>query len=116
MPANAEKDTTQNGSPNEIAVSSFFDYLTDIDSADGFRATDVIKYLIQTIGHDACSVKRNSLSTYELVQAARENYEAINGLIRLVDTDGENTWENFLKYTKAIDPLEEYIFQFFFPR
>jgi hypothetical protein len=83
----------------------FFDDLTNVSGSD-IPATRLIKYLLQTIGHDVCTVKRNSLSSYQLVHAASKIYRAINGLIDAVDEETEDVWEKYDQYSSAIDPLE----------
>lgn len=78
---------------------------TRAGTTSDYAATDVIKFLVQTIGHDACSVKRNAQSTYWLVSRARDICDAIHDLIAKVDS--ENDWTSYNKYTDMIDPLEE---------
>jgi hypothetical protein len=85
---------------------SFFDYLTNV-SGQGFPATEVVKFLIQTVGRDVCAIKRNSLSAYELVHGSGKIYKAINGLIDKIERGDGDFWDNFRMYTQAIDSLEE---------
>jgi hypothetical protein len=75
-------------------------------------ATSFIKYLLQLTSYDVRFVRRNALTSYKLLTGAIEIYELISHLIRKVDTeeDTEEDWSDYDKYTRAIDPLEEYFF------
>lgn len=84
---------------------SLFDDLTKLANEE--PPTDSIKNLIQTIGIDACSVKRNTLTNYSLVSRARDICNAVNALIRKVNEGPPSVWEDYDKYVAAIDPLEE---------
>jgi len=74
-------------------------------SNEAYPATDVIKYLIDTVGHDVMSFRRNTQVSYMLVDRARDICDAINGCIQR--TEGGEDWMSFDKFTNAIDPVEE---------
>ena len=82
---------------------SVFDYLTTLSSEE--PPTELIQNLILVIGHDVCSVRRNMQTLYHLVSRARDIANAVNTLVKKVESS--NLWDNFDKYTKVIDPLEE---------
>jgi len=92
---------------------SLFDDLTNVSGDYG--ATALIKYLVQIISHDVCAINRNTLSYYRLVHRVGEIYKAINALIGEVEKDDTDQWDNYIKYTGAIDPLEGWLSQSFFP-
>jgi hypothetical protein len=83
----------------------FVDDLT-VASGNDIPATQLIKYLLQTVGHDVCASKRNSLSSYQLVHNSSKVYRAINTLISRVDQETDDVWDQYDQYTSAIDPLE----------
>ncbi|THH18652.1 hypothetical protein EW146_g2380 [Bondarzewia mesenterica] len=88
--------------------SSLLSNLTEMD-ANAAPATDVIKYLIaESIAPDVCAFRRNTQVSYRLVDRARDIFNRINTLIRSVDE--EDNWDNYDKFTAAIDPLEERLF------
>jgi hypothetical protein len=72
---------------------------------EAYPATEVIKYLIDTVGHDVMSFRRNAQVSYMLVDRARDICDAINGYIQRTES-GED-WNSFDKFTNAIDPIEE---------
>jgi len=78
-------------------------------SNEPYPATEVIKYLIDTVGHDVMSFRRNTQVSYMLVDRARDICDAINGYIQR--TEGGEDWMSFDKFTNAIDPVEELLFQ-----
>lgn len=67
-------------------------------------ATEWAKYLVQAVGHDVMSFRRNTRVSYMVLERARDAVKAINGYIDNVDKNGDYT--SFTKYTEAIDPLE----------
>jgi hypothetical protein len=73
-------------------------------SNEPYPATEVIKYLIDTVGHDVMSFRRNTQVSYLLVDRARDICDAINGYIQR--TEGGD-WLSFDKFTNAVDPVEE---------
>ncbi|KAI0300712.1 hypothetical protein B0F90DRAFT_1817465 [Multifurca ochricompacta] len=76
---------------------------------EGYPATEVIKYLIDVVGHDVVSFRRNTQVSYMLVDRAREICDAINGHIRRAESG--NDWASFEKFTNAIDPIEDALFK-----
>ena len=101
--------TSQDGlgmvSPSSATtVSTMLMGLTRL-SNEAYPATDVIKYLIDTVGHDVMSFRRNTQVSYMLVDRARDICDAINGCIQR--TEGGEDWMSFDKFTNAIDPVEE---------
>jgi hypothetical protein len=88
---------------------SLFDDLTNVSG--NYGATALIKYLVQIISHDVCAINRNTMSYYRLVHRVGEIYKAINALISEVETDDTDQWDNYIKYTDAIDPLEGWLSQ-----
>ena len=74
-------------------------------STEGYPATEVIKYLVDAVGHDVMSFRRNAQVSYILVDRAREVCEAINEYIRFTENGAD--WTSFEKFTNAIDPIEE---------
>ena len=90
------------------ADDSFFGHLTNL--TDKNEATDLSRLLIKVVAYSACLAKRNTLTTYRLVEGLRDVCNEIGTLITQVDnlTDSDvNNWGAYDKYTKAIDPLEE---------
>ncbi len=72
-----------------------------------FPATESIKQLIETIGHDVVRFRRNTQISYNFVDKARSSCQAINVLIREVDENDD--WDSYDKFTEAVDLLEEYV-------
>jgi len=68
-------------------------------------ASEWAKYLVQAVGHDVMSFRRNTRVSYMVLERARDTVKAINGYIDDVDKSGDRS--SFMKYTVAIDPLEE---------
>ncbi|KAL0952565.1 hypothetical protein HGRIS_006821 [Hohenbuehelia grisea] len=91
-------------------ASSIHHELTTLSNGE-FPATEVIKYLVKVVGHDACSAQRNAQTTYAFVQRARDIGSKINELIGRVEADNTN-WVDFLAYTGMIDPLEDVLLKF----
>jgi hypothetical protein len=84
--------------------SSLFTNLTELPN-EGYTATEVIKYLIDAVGHDVVSFRRNAHVSYMLVDRARDICNAINDYIQ--GAESERDWTSFEKFTNAIDPVEE---------
>jgi hypothetical protein len=78
--------------------------LTDCGIKDPV-ATEWAKYLVQAVGHDVMSFRRNTRVSYMVLERARDTVKAINGYIDKVETSEDRS--SFMKYTVAIDPLEE---------
>ena len=92
-----------NGTPpgqGPVPLPSF----TDCGTEDPI-ATEWAKYLVQAVGHDVMSFRRNTRVSYMVLERARETVKAINGYINDVENNGERS--SFMKYSVAIDPLEE---------
>ncbi|KAI0249092.1 hypothetical protein BJV78DRAFT_1284237 [Lactifluus subvellereus] len=83
--------------------SSLFMNLTRL-SNEIYPATEIIKYLIDVVGYDVVSFRRNAQVSYMLVDRAREICDAINGHIQNTESGGD--WTSFEKFTQAIDPIE----------
>jgi hypothetical protein len=82
--------------------------LTNLGSEDP-AATEWVRYLVQAVGRDVLSFRRNTQVSYMVVERARDMVKAINGYIAKVDDDEseDGDWTSFFKYSKAIKPLEE---------
>lgn len=93
-------------SPSSVTTmaSSLFSNITQLPN-EAYPATEVIKYLIDVVGHDVMSFRRNAQVSYLLVDRARDICNAINGYIQR--TEGGEDWIAFDRYTDAIDPIEE---------
>lgn len=90
-------------SPGSVATISSISIpgLTD----EGYPATELIKYLIDAVGRDVMSFRRNAQVSYLLVDKTRDIFDAINTYIQRTET-GED-WDSFERFTSAIDPIEE---------
>lgn len=87
---------------------SLFESLTKVDQA--YPATELIRSLLKVVAYDACAVKRNTLSSYRIVTKARDRCKEIHDLIKAVDEEeNADAWAIYDQYTKAIDPLEEWV-------
>ena len=80
--------------------------LTDVGN-DDHCATDPAKYLLQAIGRDIVSLKRNKHVTYMVAERARDIVKAINECIINVEGNATGDWASFEKFLEAICPLEE---------
>jgi hypothetical protein len=74
-------------------------------SSEAYPATELIKYLIDAVGRDVVSFRRNAQVSYLLVDRTRDIFDAINAYIQRTES-GED-WNSFDKFTNAIDPIEE---------
>jgi hypothetical protein len=74
-------------------------------SNDAYPATELIKYLIDAVGRDVMSFRRNAHVSYLLVDRTRDIFDSLNAYIQRTES-GED-WNSFDKYTNAIDPIEE---------
>jgi hypothetical protein len=74
-------------------------------STEAYPATELIKYLIDAVGRDVMSFRRNAQVSYLLVDRTRDIFDAINAYIQRTET-GED-WDSYDKFTNAIDPIEE---------
>jgi hypothetical protein len=93
------------GSSSATAVpSSLFTTLTK-PTTEGYPATEIIKYLIEVVGRDVVSFRRNAQVSFLLVDRARDICDAIN--IHIEKTESGTDWSSFEKFSDAIDPVEE---------
>ena len=74
-------------------------------SNEAYPATELIKYLIDAVGRDVMSFRRNAQVSYLLVDRTRDIFDAINAYIQRTES-GED-WDSYDKFTNAIDPIEE---------
>lgn len=74
-------------------------------SNEAYPATELIKYLIDAVGRDVMSFRRNAQVSYLLVDKTRDIFDAINAYIQRTES-GED-WDSYDKFTNAIDPIEE---------
>jgi len=72
---------------------------------EGYPATEVIKYLVEVVGCDVVSFKRNAQVSFILVDRARDICDAIN--VHIKKTESGTDWASFEKFSDAIDPIEE---------
>lgn len=86
-----------------------FDLTSSIDPG-GFPATELSKKLIEYTGHDVVRFRRNQQIAYHLVEKTRDAYERIVPLVRRIEDSPstEENWEDFIRYTNAVDALEKY--------
>jgi len=90
-------------SPGSIATISSIN--VPGSSNEAYPATEVIKYLIDAVGRDVMSFRRNAQVSYLLVDRTRDIFDVINAYIQ--STESGEDWNSFDKYTNAIDPIEE---------
>jgi hypothetical protein len=74
-------------------------------SSEAYPATELVKYLIDAVGRDVMSFRRNAQVSYLLVDRTRDIFDAINAFIQRTES-GED-WDSYDKFTNAIDPIEE---------
>ncbi len=72
-----------------------------------FAATEAIKCLLQAIGRDVVSFRRNTHVSYLVVERARDIVNTINEYISRVESSTTADWDSFEKFSVAIEPLEE---------
>ncbi|KAI0048490.1 hypothetical protein FA95DRAFT_1041453 [Auriscalpium vulgare] len=92
---------------NKMSTSLFIN-LTQT-AGQGYPVTELIKYLIEAIGHDVVTFQRNTQVSYRLVDRVRNICDKINDLIAKLEE--EDSWDNYDKFSEAIDPLEDLLFQ-----
>lgn len=80
--------------------------LTDFRGSS-FAATEAIRLLLQVIGRDVVSFRRNTHVSYLVVERARDIVNTINEYIARVESSTTGDWESFEKFSEAIEPLEE---------
>ncbi len=76
---------------------------------DDRGATETVKYLLQAVGRGIVSLQRNTHVSYMVAERARDIVKAINKCIDDVENDvtADGDWASYVKYSEAIDPLEE---------
>ena len=98
-------------SSSATAVQSSPSLLTTLTkpTTAGYPATEVIKFLIEIVGRDVVSFRRNAQLSYLLVDRARDICDAINGHIKKTESGSgtDSDWASFEKFSDAIDPVEE---------
>ncbi|KAI0271229.1 hypothetical protein BGY98DRAFT_201365 [Russula aff. rugulosa BPL654] len=77
-------------------------------STEAYPATELVKYLIDAVGRDVMSFRRNAQVSYLLVDRTRDIFHTINAYIQRTES-GED-WDSYDKFTNAIDPIEEALF------
>ncbi|KAF8266939.1 hypothetical protein EI94DRAFT_1802333 [Lactarius quietus] len=80
-------------------------------NGSSFAATEAIKWLLQVIGRDVVSFRRNTHVSYLVVERARDIVNTINEYIARVENSTTGDWESFEKFSEAIEPLEEILFK-----
>ncbi|KAH9956013.1 hypothetical protein BC827DRAFT_1271215 [Russula dissimulans] len=83
--------------------------LTDLGT-DGPAATEAVKYLVQAVGRDVVTFRRNTQVSFMVVERAREIVKTINEYIVKVENSTTGDWDSFEKFTMAIEPLEGILF------
>ncbi|KAI9508639.1 hypothetical protein F5148DRAFT_1283811 [Russula earlei] len=82
--------------------------LTDLGSG-GPAATEAVKYLVQAVGRDVVTFRRNTQVSFMAVERARDIVNAINEYIAKVENSATGDWDSFERFTNAIEPLEEQV-------
>lgn len=80
-------------------------------SENDYPATDLVKELVQQSGSYASQLNRNTF--FNLVVRATDIYNSINDLIRVVENEDDDSWDNYDRYNAALDLLEVFIVQLF---
>ncbi|KZP02034.1 hypothetical protein FIBSPDRAFT_1056152 [Athelia psychrophila] len=79
---------------------------------EAIGATALIQSLLEVTAFDACaSSKRNAFTTFSVISKARDLCRNIHTRIKVVDSSPLDSWDAFVVYTEAIDPLEELLFK-----
>jgi hypothetical protein len=105
-----EDDTTRNvqTANGGTAGSAVQEILGLANPGSGYPpATEAIKYLLHAVGRDVVSFRRNTHVSYMVVERARDLVNSINKYIDKVEKCSDPDWESFMKFTAAIEPLEE---------
>jgi hypothetical protein len=74
-------------------------------SNEPYPATEIIKYLIDAVGRDVMSFRRNTQVSYLLVDRSRDRFDAINAYIQR--TESEEDFGSFDIFIRAIDLIKE---------
>ncbi|KAI0341231.1 hypothetical protein BDW22DRAFT_338883 [Trametopsis cervina] len=93
----------------------FFDLTTpDNADAEAFEVTAAARTLLKCAGLEVTQLRRNHQTAYRVVERSRDAYDKIVPLIRAIEDAQETAleahWKDFVKYTSAIDALEENLF------
>ncbi|KAI9449587.1 hypothetical protein BJY52DRAFT_1227701 [Lactarius psammicola] len=96
-------------SSSATAVPSSLLTMLTKPTTEGYPATEIIKYLIEVVGRDVVSFRRNSQVSFLLVDRAREICDAINSHIK--KTESGTDWASFEKFSNAVDPVEDALFK-----
>ena len=93
---------------SEISHALFVD-LTKPESPKQYEVTELSKRLIEYVGLDVVRFRRNQQVAYRIVDHCREAYDKINGVVDEIDqsADANVDYDQFVKYTDAVDALEE---------
>ena len=100
--SDADSSSTTAGPPSLLPT------LTKL-TTEAYPATEVIKFLIEVVGRDVVSFRRNAQLSYLLVDRARNICDAINTHIKKTESGSgtDSDWASFEKFSEAIDPVEE---------
>jgi hypothetical protein len=90
--------------PSAEAMPTFS--LIDNNPTEGYKATELIKDLLEIIGREVCTAKRNAQTSALLVRRAFDIYNKINALIEKAGLDDPDDWTTYGLYTTAIGPLQ----------
>lgn len=65
--------------------------------------------MVNVVGRDVVSFRRNAQVSYLLVDRAREICDSINKHIKITENGSgtDSDWASFEKFSDAIDPVEE---------
>ncbi|KAJ7193731.1 hypothetical protein GGX14DRAFT_14486, partial [Mycena pura] len=76
-----------------------------------FAVTNVLKLLLELVGHDVCLTKRSHHSLYWALSQARDMCDNINALIAEAETE-DDPWSAFDRYTEMLMWLETFLLKF----
>jgi len=82
-------------------------------TTEGYPATEVIQFLVNVVGRDVVSFRRNAQVSYLTVDRARDICDSINTHIKITEggSGTDSDWSSFEKFSDAIDPVEDALFQ-----
>jgi hypothetical protein len=93
------------GGPTAVPISLLTTFTKP--TTEGYPSTEVIKYLIEVVGRDVVSFRRNTQVSFMVVERARDLCDAIN--IHIKKTESGTDWASFEKFSDALDPVEEWV-------
>jgi hypothetical protein len=102
----ANIETNTSGTVKAPIKFSLCDEFAD-DSNLKYPATELILSLGNVASLDISTLKRNSLTAYQLLSGASDVYKAINELIYSIETGQTDSWDDFENYIAAISPMEK---------